>query len=56
MDKKGYVAIAGQILVALQQYSRMDREQSKKGGGREVSAGRGGGGNNRQGTTPMVGG
>ena len=32
MDKKGYAAVAGQILVALQQYSSMDMEQSKKGG------------------------
>ena len=57
MDNKGYIAIAGQILVALQQYSSMDRELSKKGGGRDVSTGRGGGGgNSRQGTTPTVGG
>ena len=57
MDSKGYIAIAGQILVALQQSSSMDRELSKKGGGRDGSTGRsGGGGNSRQGTTPAVGG
>ena len=56
MDKKGYAAVAGQILMALQHNSSMDMDQSKKGGGRDVSAGRGVGGNSRPGVTPTGGG